>query len=439
MATNTQNLNLLKIDPVADGNEYFDVERHLNENWDKIDQDKAAQDAALTAHLADSSHRHKASNISVADTGNHFTATDVEGALAELFTSVSDGKNQVATAITDKGVPASGSDTFPQLATKIGQINTGVTPAGTAVVGDVLTGKTFINSTGSTLTGTMPNRGAANITPGPAAQTIAQGYHNGSGRVAAVTFDASKVLIGTTIAGTAGTMPNRGAPTFIPGIVDQNIPAGYVSGGIVKGDADLISANIKTGVDIFGIAGSLIPSGIRSIQKGTSTISSNSASVSVTIGSVDVSKTIVLLTFVQDVRDTTYGFSPTRKPIPKLESPTTLTLSTRDKYLGKGNIIIGWTVVEFSNLAVAYYSGSGYIDASSQSKLITISPINVDRTFIVPYTYASVSNNANDIYEYIGSRDFVVTLYDASNIQFYRPWGSSWGVGIEYGVYVITI
>ncbi|MET3505631.1 tail fiber protein [Halalkalibacter oceani] len=40
------------------------------------------------------------------------------------FTSASNGKNQIATAITGKGVPASGSDTFTQLANKIEQIAT---------------------------------------------------------------------------------------------------------------------------------------------------------------------------------------------------------------------------------------------------------------------------------------------------------------------------
>ncbi|WP_338591848.1 tail fiber protein [Paenibacillus sp. Y5S-9] len=41
-----------------------------------------------------------------------------------LFQSVSSGKASIAAAITGKGVAALGSDTFPQLATKIGQINT---------------------------------------------------------------------------------------------------------------------------------------------------------------------------------------------------------------------------------------------------------------------------------------------------------------------------
>lgn len=67
----------------------------------------------------------KAVNVQLADTGDKFTATNMEGAMLELFTNVSNGKTQVASAITDKGVSASGSDTFPQLATKISTITTG--------------------------------------------------------------------------------------------------------------------------------------------------------------------------------------------------------------------------------------------------------------------------------------------------------------------------
>ncbi len=44
----------------------------------------------------------------------------------ELFTSVSSGKNQVAAAITGKGVSTSGSDTFSTMATNIGKISTGL-------------------------------------------------------------------------------------------------------------------------------------------------------------------------------------------------------------------------------------------------------------------------------------------------------------------------
>lgn len=42
-----------------------------------------------------------ASNVGITDSENHFTANNVEGALAELFTNVSDGKSLIGTAITD--------------------------------------------------------------------------------------------------------------------------------------------------------------------------------------------------------------------------------------------------------------------------------------------------------------------------------------------------
>lgn len=37
MPSNTESLNLYKIDPSTDGNSTFNVETMLNENWDKID------------------------------------------------------------------------------------------------------------------------------------------------------------------------------------------------------------------------------------------------------------------------------------------------------------------------------------------------------------------------------------------------------------------
>jgi len=77
--------------------------------------------------------------------------------------------------------------------------------SGSATAADVLSGVTFTSSAGAG-TGSMPNKGAVSITPGTSAQTIAAGYHNGSGSVA--------------------------------------------------GSAGLVSANIKSGVTIFGVAGS---------------------------------------------------------------------------------------------------------------------------------------------------------------------------------------
>lgn len=76
--------------------------------------------------------------------------------------------------------------------------------------------------------------------------------------------DASMVLSGKTFWGlltgtwgiTTGSMPNNGAVTYTPGTTDQTIAAGYHNGlGKVASDPDLTAANIKTGVEIFGVTG----------------------------------------------------------------------------------------------------------------------------------------------------------------------------------------
>lgn len=57
-----------------------------------------------------------------------------------------------------------------------------------------------------------------------------------------------------------GTMPNNGAITITPTTTDQVIPAGYHNGsGKVVGDPDLTPENIKRGVNIFGVTGTLTP------------------------------------------------------------------------------------------------------------------------------------------------------------------------------------
>jgi hypothetical protein len=56
----------------------------------------------------------------------------------------------------------------------------------------------------------------------------------------------------------AGTMPDRGAPTWTPGTSNQGLAAGYYSGGTVLGDPELVASNIRSGVNIFGVIGSLI-------------------------------------------------------------------------------------------------------------------------------------------------------------------------------------
>lgn len=104
----------------------------------------------------------------------------------------------------------------------------------TAAVAEVLTGKTFAKA-GSVLTGTMPNRGSVTGTISTKAQeyTIPQGYHDGSGKVSISSTEQAKIVAtnirqGVTILGVEGTMSgeegvNAQAKTATPSTSQQVI------------------------------------------------------------------------------------------------------------------------------------------------------------------------------------------------------------------------
>ena len=168
-------------------------------------------------------------------------------------------------------------------------------PMGNATTANVLSGRTFSSDVGTGLTGTMPNRGGTNFTPTTTDQTIAAGYHDGSGKVegdadlaagnirsgvtifgvpgsaSAPTGDAivANVLSGKTFSnasstGLSGTMANNGAgSTITPGTSDQFVAVGYwSSANTVSGDADLAAGNIKKDVQIFEVTGTYPLAGV---------------------------------------------------------------------------------------------------------------------------------------------------------------------------------
>ena len=82
----------------------------------------------------------------------------------------------------------------------------------TAAVGEILSGKTA-HARGALLTGTMPNNGAqtGNISTKTQEVIIAQGYHDGSGKVSILADEQAKLIPsnireGITILGIEGTM-----------------------------------------------------------------------------------------------------------------------------------------------------------------------------------------------------------------------------------------
>ena len=82
----------------------------------------------------------------------------------------------------------------------------------TAAVGEILAGKTA-HARGALLTGTMTNNGAqtGSITTKAQQVTIAQGYHDGSGKIGIASAEQAKIIAtnirqGVTILGVEGTM-----------------------------------------------------------------------------------------------------------------------------------------------------------------------------------------------------------------------------------------
>ena len=65
-----------------------------------------------------------------------------------------------------------------------------------------------------------------------------------------------------------GTIPSQGAQTITPGTSNKTIAAGrYLSGTqTIAGDADLVASNIRSGANIFGVAGSARAIGSASVN-----------------------------------------------------------------------------------------------------------------------------------------------------------------------------
>lgn len=108
-----------------------------------------------------------------------------------------------------KGYTAHGKDGEPITGTCMFDANT---QDATATDAEILAGKTAYNK-GAKLTGKMPNNGAVNGTISTKASqyTVPQGYHDGSGKVSIASAEQAKIIPtnirdGVTILGVTGTM-----------------------------------------------------------------------------------------------------------------------------------------------------------------------------------------------------------------------------------------
>ena len=88
---------------------------------------------------------------------------------------------------------------------------------------------------------------------------IANAIRNKRGKTATMTPAAMVTEIGTLVKPST----TKGATTYTPTTSNQTIAAGTYCSGVqtIKGDANLVAENIKSGVNIFGVEGSLEAAG----------------------------------------------------------------------------------------------------------------------------------------------------------------------------------
>ena len=170
------------------------------------------------------------------NSGTDIVATNCQDAITELYGRIDSGKTPLANAITTMGQTTLSSATYSQMATNILNISDDAN----AVVGNVLTGKTFYQG-GSKKTGTMVNNTTVSGTIGGlnssnptvpvrvgtnqnvSTQTVdgvtrlcykaPQGYYDGNGYVGVAQADvastigltAEKIVRGNTILGVSGS------------------------------------------------------------------------------------------------------------------------------------------------------------------------------------------------------------------------------------------
>lgn len=133
------------------------------------------------------------------------TANAANEAAAQAFQLGNERKAEVVAALVALGVSASTSESWDSLIGKMAAI---IKATGNATAADLLAGKTASNVNGP-ITGTMPNRGAGG--------------------------------------------------TVTPGTSNQTKDAGYYSSPItILGDGDLVPGNIRSGINVFGVAGTVV-------------------------------------------------------------------------------------------------------------------------------------------------------------------------------------
>lgn len=195
------------------------------------------------------------------------------------------------------------------------------TSSATAIASDILKSKTAY-AKGVKITGTIESKGAETYTPKTTDQTIKNGvYLSGVQTIKGDTnLNSANIKNGVTIFGVTGTLDDSGidtsdatattndvlknktayvnnnkitgtiesksAETYTPSTTDTVINSGvYLSGNqTIKGDVNLVADNIKNGISIFGVTGTLDNTSVEITSNPFSVTFDNLDNVTVTEG-----------------------------------------------------------------------------------------------------------------------------------------------------------
>lgn len=156
------------------------------------------------------------------------------------YTSYADGTKYTGTIASKSGSDLSASgDTVTVPAGYYASQATKAVAAGTVTAPSTITGS---SATVSTSSNTLTLTKSISVTP-----TVSTAGYVSSGTA------------GTASVSLSASVTTQGATTYTPTTSDQTIASGtYTTGAqTIKGDANLLASNIKSGVSIFGVSGSL--------------------------------------------------------------------------------------------------------------------------------------------------------------------------------------
>lgn len=278
------------------GNEHAN-RQSINRNWDIIDEKvetiQGSQNNMINALASANVYTdQKTGDLSNLSTSNK---TNLVNAINELFQHGVDIKSMLVAQLNAMNRPATTNESLDDLLAKI----TDISKDANATPAQVLSPNTFYQG-GQKRAGTMPNRGNVNqtLTSQNQSYTVPGGYHGGSGTVRAniSNLSAGNIRSGANVGGVSGSfsqysngataaqiltgrsaavngstvngsMPNRSGNVNAQSrsrsgtTLRLRPPEGYYNGNtsnsVQSSDSNWVASNIRSGVSIFGLTGSL--------------------------------------------------------------------------------------------------------------------------------------------------------------------------------------